>query len=183
MQNDSTDVVLSYDSLRSIYTFSSGTGNAYVDSLHSHMLASSPFVQRNNICMGDFCASYQQLNPPGSDSMFYFFKGESGEYGFSNYQYLLWKDSMVYARRFEVNPMLSDSGNRYAWSITEHELRFAPNSAIGLVRTDSTTELSLYDYEMESTPALFKFRADSAYIASRQLLRELLSMEQDTTMN
>lgn len=138
---------------RDINNFDIKFGDSFIDSLHTSYLnqGQTEAVLTKDICIGDNCESYKTILDKSSNKILYLFKGDGGEYGFSNDQYFLCKDSLIYVRNFNVNiETWPTDSTETEWKIEEFVYSFEQSKAYSQSRTSYTKELDKFDFTLKN---------------------------------
>ncbi|MDF3026238.1 MAG: hypothetical protein K0S23_545 [Fluviicola sp.] len=142
--------------LNSIYIFESPVENAFFDKLWKKYKtnAFSKVKQGREICLGDYCQSYEILTNSKENIKIYFFKGDAGEYGFDNAQYVFRNDSLIFSRHFDLDILeWSTDTSSTSWDISETICYLKNRSVIKKEKKAISSDLSQFDYSLkEITP-------------------------------
>lgn len=166
------------DPFRDINNFDIKLGDRFVDSLHALYSKQGKVTFTKDICIGDNCESWKTIVNKQKNTTLYLFKGDGSEYGFSNDQFLLKNDSLIYARNFIVNvdkwPM---DGAATEWKIEEVIYRFQP--PIITTRIVITKDLDHFDFTLRGVKAKVKNNVEfnKAYQEKSLELEKLLEMK------
>ena len=142
-----------HNPFRDINNFDIQFGDRFIDSLH--VLYSNQGQTKatltKDICIGDNCESYKTIVNKQENTVLYLFKGDGSEYGFSNDQFYLSKDSLIYARNFSVSvdTWPTDSSHT-GWKIQEIVYYLQAEKPCRKTRTAYTAELDKFDFTLRS---------------------------------
>lgn len=141
---------------RDINNFDISFGDNFIDSLLVSYVknARTAITFTKDICIGDNCESYKTIVDKQENTVLYLFKGDGGEYGFSNDQYFLRGDSLIYVRNFNVNVETwpTDSTDT-KWKIEEVVYHFQTNQSYTRNRTGYTSNLDKFDFSLKNMTA------------------------------
>ena len=114
------------------------------------------------------------------NTILYLFKGDGGEYGFSNDQYLLHKDSLIYVRNFNVSigSWPTDS-TETQWKIEEIIYHFQGSSSYIKTRTAITKDPDQFDFTLQRVKQeiTYNFEKEKLYNEKSLELYKLLEMK------
>ncbi|HRG54281.1 MAG TPA: hypothetical protein PLL00_15745 [Bacteroidia bacterium] len=161
VQKDTTsttrmDMVIGEPPFRDINDFNAKTGNKFFDSLHvEYVHQKDPQIElTKDICIGDYCESYQTILNKEKKAVLYFFRGSSGEYGFSNDQYFLISDSLAVVRNFLINVEIEPTLDKpTVWKIEEKMYDFRNDQPIFTRKYTFTNNLNQFDLTLKSMKA------------------------------
>jgi hypothetical protein len=158
-------------------------GDRFIDSLHA-LYSNQKQIKvtfTKDICIGDNCESYKTMLNKQDHTVLYFFKGDGGEYGFSNDQFYLKNDTLIYARNFVVSIKTwpTDSTNT-EWKIKEIVYNFQAEKPYSRTRTALTRELDRFDFTLGTvTPKSDNaINFEKAYQEELTELKKLLEMKE-----
>lgn len=165
--------------IRSITDFDRPVGCNYIDSLYKKLVQDNRTKQevRTEICNGDNCESIKTLTGPGTT--LHLFKGDAGEYGFSNDQFVLAGDTLLFVRNFSVGiETWPTDTSETIWVCTEALIYFYAKSVKVLERKTLTKDLYNFDFSLSQLPFEIKtlYRTD-LYKDKKDELHSLLTME------
>lgn len=139
--------------LSSMYIFESPVENAFFDILWRKYKTdpTSKVKQEREICLGDYCQSYEILTNTRNRLKIFFFKGEAGEYGFDNSQYVFLNDSLIFSRSFDLDILEwpTDSTST-SWQITEYIGKLKNGHVSKIEKKTVSSNLEVFDYSMKS---------------------------------
>jgi hypothetical protein len=138
---------------RDINNFEIMFGDNFIDSLHTTYSNKGQIdvILTKDICLGDNCESYKTIVDKSSNKVLYLFKGDGGEYGFSNDQYFLSKDSLTYVRNFSVNiETWPTDSTETEWKIEELVYCFENKKQYSRSRTSFTKNLDEFDFTLKN---------------------------------
>ncbi|MES2679040.1 MAG: hypothetical protein V4635_04110 [Bacteroidota bacterium] len=100
-----------------------------------------------DLCAGDCCTSYKKLTDPERNSVFCFSKSDCSEYGFSNDQYYLVRDTLSVVRHytFGIDEWPTDSSETI-WGIEEKIFLFNSNGV--LVKERKKRSVKMDDFNL-----------------------------------
>lgn len=167
---------------RDINNFEMDFGDRFIDSLHalysSHGQGKVTFTK--DICIGDNCESYKTIVNKQHNTILYLFKGDGSEYGFSNDQYFLNKDSLVHVRNFSVSihSWPTDS-TETEWKIEDIVYRFQDDATYIETRTVITPDLDQFDFTLRGVRRKVRkdFNLKNIYQEKSLELETLLKMK------
>jgi len=170
------------DPFRDIDNFDNKLDDPFIDSVHA--LYAKPGLRdvdyTLDVCIGDNCESWKTIINKQENTALYLFKGDGGEYGFSNDQFLLKKDSLVYARNFTVGieGWPTDS-TATKWKIKEVIYRFQGERPSITTRTVFTKDPDHFDFTLRGAKAEIKthFDFNKTYKEKSTELAKLLAMK------
>jgi len=167
------------NSFRDINNFDFKVGNQFIDSLHSEYLKKGELYIDKDICGGDYCQSYQTFINKADNSILYFFKGDAGEYGFSNAQYLLHNDSLSFVRNFNVDIETWPTDTRKTvWKVEEITYKFDDKNVTGTKRTVLTKDLYEFDFTLEKIKSeIVVFTWKETFKEKTEELKQLLELK------
>ena len=163
------------DRFRDINNFDIKLGDAFIDSVHA--LYAKPGLRdvdyTLDVCIGDNCESWKTIINKQENTALYLFKGDGGEYGFSNDQFLLHKDSLVYARNFTVNNTGTES------KVEEIVYHFHDKIPTSTTRTAITKDIYHFNFTLRGVKAQQNthFDFNKIYKAKSTELAKLLAMK------
>ncbi|OQP60604.1 hypothetical protein A3860_32845 [Niastella vici] len=166
---------------RDINNFDISFGDNFIDSLHVSYVKKgrSAVTLTKDICIGDNCESWKTIVDKQENTVLYLFKGDGGEYGFSNDQYFLRGDSLVYVRNFSVSieTWPTDSTDT-KWKIEEVVYHFQANQPYTRNRTGYTSTLDKFDFSLKDMAAKTSFDIATKLSREKSLeLKKLLKMK------
>jgi len=158
LEKDPFDMYHCYP-LSSMYVFEYAVGNRYFDGIWKRYKTDphTQVFQERDACLGDYCLSYEKLTHSKDQVKIFFFKGEAGEYGFDNSQFVFRNDSLVFSRSFGVGLLeFSTDTSESVWEIKETITRFDPGKrrAVSVAKETRSEDLSQFDYSMKQVPAI-----------------------------
>lgn len=170
------------DPFRDIDNFDNKLGDPFIDSVHA--LYAKPGLRDVDyildVCIGDNCESWKTIINKQENTALYLFKGDGSEYGFSNDQFLLRKDSLIYARNFTVNiDKWPTDSTATKWKIEEVIYHFQRETPTITTRTVFTQDPDHFDYTLHGVKPKVKDRLDlnKAYQEKTSELAKLLAMK------
>lgn len=134
---------------RDINNFDEITGDSAVDGLYRQLsLDGQTTIEiKNDICAGDNCTSIKSLK--NGNTALYLFKSDGGEYGFSNDQFILKRDSLSFARKFNVSVEIWPTDTtKTIWSCAESVYYFYKDHVKILERKVLTKDLYGFDFTL-----------------------------------
>jgi hypothetical protein len=166
---------------RDINNFNILFGNSFVDSLHAAYSNNKQIevILTKDLCIGDNCESYKTIVDKSSNKILYLFKGDGGDYGFSNDQYFITKDSLTYVRNFSVyiETWPTDSIDT-EWKIEELVYCFENGKQYSQSRTSFTKDLDKFDFTLKNVKTKnIEFDFTKTYNEKSMELKGLLEME------
>lgn len=172
---------------RDINNFNIIFGNKFIDSLHDYYIKDkvSEIALTNDICIGDGCESYQTILNKNNHTNLYFFKGDCGEYGFSNDQFYLQNDSLKFVRNFdvEIETWSTDSSDTI-WRIEEKVFKFSSGIVSCLIKTELTKNLDQFDFNIKNaTSSKPKVGWKETYITKLKELEDHLKRKDSKDLN
>ncbi len=166
---------------RNINNFNFQVGNQFIDSLHNVFSIANAIdtATINNICLVDNCESYQTFNNKKKKAIFYFFKGDGGEYGFSNDQYYLTNDSLAFVRNFSVDIKIWPTNTmQTVWLIQEVVYKIQAGKLTTNRKFVLTTNLSDFDFTLKTIKAKqIKLDFNETYNKHIEALKSLLALK------
>lgn len=164
---------------RDINNFDIKVGNQTIDSLHTEYLKTIDPTITKDICIGDNCESYQTFINKDNHSILYFFKGDGGEYGFSNDQYHLKNDSLNFVRNFNVNVAIWPTDTtKTVWRVEEITYKFQGQTVSCNRKTALTKDLDGFDFMLRKrTSEIIKASWKVAYQNKTKELEKLLALK------
>jgi len=169
------------DPFRAINNFDLKFGDPFIDSLHTLYSKNgkvTAFVK--DICLGDNCESWQIIVNKKENTTLYLFKGDGSEYGFSNDQFLLKNDSLVYVRNFTVNiDTWPTDSTETRWKIEEVIYHFQDSASYTTTRTVFTKAPDHFDFTLRGVKAKTskEFNFEKSYAEKSLELEKLLEMK------
>ncbi|AEW01143.1 hypothetical protein A4D02_32460 [Niastella koreensis] len=163
------------DPFRDINNFDIKLGDPFIDSVHA--LYAKPGLRdvdyTLDVCIGDNCESWKTIINKQENTALYLFKGDGGEYGFSNDQFLLHKDSLVYARNFTVNNTGTES------KVEEIVYHYQDKIPTVTTRTAITKDIYHFDFTLRGVKAKENthFDFNKTYREKSTELAKLLAMK------
>lgn len=152
---------------RDINNFEFEVGHEFIDSIHSKYLQTVEYTIDKDICLGDNCESYQTFINSEDNVILYFFKGDGGEYGFSNDQYLLHGDSLSFVRNFNVNiETWPTDSSETVWKVEEMTYKFDKENVTGTRRTTFTKDLYEFDYTLN------RIKSETLILSWKEIFKE-----------
>lgn len=143
---------IAYNPFKDINNFDIHFGDRFIDSLHASYKGQEQVkvTLTKDICIGDNCESYKTIVNTQKNTILYLFKGDGGEYGFSNDQYLLNNDSLIYVRNFSVGiASWPTDSTATQWKIEERVYHFQGGSPYIKTRTAITKDLDQFDFTLQ----------------------------------
>lgn len=174
--------IIDYNPFKDINNFEINFGDRFIDSLHASYTTQEQVKATftKDICIGDNCESYKTIVNTQKNTILYLFKGDGGEYGFSNDQYLLHKDSLIYVRNFSVGieSWPTDSTGTL-WKIEEKIYHFQGSSSYIKTRTAITKNLDQFDFTLQRVKQeiAYDFEKEKLYNEQSLELQKLLEMK------
>lgn len=174
--------IIDYNPFKDINNFEIKFGDHFIDSLHTSYtsLEQAKATFTKDICIGDNCESYKTIVNAQKNTILYLFKGDGGEYGFSNDQYLLHKDSLIYVRNFNVSigAWPTDS-TETQWKIEEIIYHFQGSSSYIKTKTAITKNLDQFDFTLQRVKLeiTYDFEKEKLYTEQALELQKLLEMK------
>ena len=169
------------DPFRDINNFNINFGDSFIDSLHASYSnqEQTEMTLTKDICIGDNCESYQTIKNKKNDFILYLFKGDGGEYGFSNDQYLLEKDSLIYVRNFNVNiETWPTDSTETEWKIEESVYDFGSEKSCLQSRVSTVKNLDQFDFTLKNVKInIVKINVEKTYQDKSLELEKLLEMK------
>jgi hypothetical protein len=135
---------------RDINNFDIAVNNNLADSLLKNLLhdPQSKTKTRLDICAGDNCTSLKTVS--NSTTTLHFFKSDGGEYGFSNDQFILTKDSVSFVRNFSVGiETWPTDSTETVWACTEKIFYFYKKYVKVLEKKALTNNLYNFDFSLK----------------------------------
>ena len=170
------------DPFRDINNFDIKLGDPFIDSLHE--LYAKPGLRdvdyTLDICIGDNCESWKTIINKQEHTTLYLFKGDGGEYGFSNDQFLLKNDSLVYVRNFTVSiDKWPTDSTEIRWKIEEVVYHFQGETPTITTRAEFTKDLDHFNFTLRGVKAKVNNHIDfkKAYQEKSSELEKLLAMK------
>jgi hypothetical protein len=139
--------------LSSVYIFENPVENVFFDAVWKKYKTDpdSKVKQEREICLGDYCQSYEILTNIKNKLKIFFFKGEAGEYGFDNSQYVFRNDSLIFSRSFNVDILeWSTDSSSTSWQITECIGKLDSGHVTKIEKKTVSSDLEIFDYSMEN---------------------------------
>ena len=170
---------------RDINNFDMKVGDEFIDDLHNRYSKTAELTITKNICVGDNCQSYQIFNNKDTNTLLYYFKGDSYEYGFSNDQYLLENDSLTFVRNFNVTIETWPTDNTETiWRVEETIYKFEAKDLRCTKKTALTKNLDRFDFTLKQvTSKIVKVGHDEKYPEKTEELKELLALKENEDLN
>ncbi len=168
------------DPFRDINNFEIKVGNAHIDSLHSKLSKLNKPKEINDICVGDYCISYQILINKEEDLILYFFKGDGGEYGFGNDQFILEKDRIVFGRNFNVEIENYPTGSSETILSCEESIFYfyEENYTKIITRKILITDLSKTEFSLQNEPfEILSIHGQNILETKAEELQKLLNLK------
>jgi hypothetical protein len=163
---------------RDINNFDIKIGNDFFDSLHNEYSNSkiTEIALTKDICIGDLCESYQTIINKDNNTVLYFFKGDGGEYGFSNDQYFLTNDSLNFVRNYNVSiETWPTDSTETIWRVEEIIYKFQIQAVSCIKKTVLTKELDRFDFTLKNaTSEIIKVGWKGTYQNKAEELKKLL---------
>jgi hypothetical protein len=172
-----------YNPIRDINNLSVKIDNDYLDSLNEVYTKSNQVQStvKSDLCSGDRCTSFKIMTNRSEGTVFYFFKSDFGEYGYSNDQFFVVNDSLLMARSFiiGIEEWPSDSSETL-WAIEEKLYLFDTTSAI-IKERKKLTRKDFSDYNLFDVPFISTtVDRSELHKSKRQELKELLSKKNES---
>lgn len=166
---------------RDINNFDIAVGNSLVDSLLKKLSQDpqSKTKTRLDICAGDNCTSLKTVS--NSTTTLHLFKSDGGEYGFSNDQFILARDSISFVRNFSVGiETWPTDSTETVWTCTEKIFYFYEKYVKVLEKKVLTKDLYNFDFALKD--ASFEIQSlygTNLYTDKKEELNSLLTMKSE----
>ena len=166
---------------RDINNFDIAVGNSLVDSLNNKLSQDSQSKTKTRlyICAGDNCTSLKTVS--NSTTTLHLFKSDGGEYGFSNDQFILTRDSISFVRNFSVGiETWPTDSTETVWTCTEKIFYFYEKYVKVLEKKVLTKDLYNFDFTLKD--ASFEIQSlygTNLYTDKKEELNSLLTMKSE----
>jgi len=165
---------------RDINNFDIAVGYSLVDSLLKKLSqdSQSKTKTRLDICAGDNCTSLKSVS--NSTTTLHLFKSDGGEYGFSNGQFILTKDSSIaFVRNFSVGiETWPTDSTETVWTCTEKIFYFYEKYVKVLEKKILAKDLYNFDFTLKDVPfEIQSLYGTTLYKDKQEELNSLLTMK------